>query len=527
MASSPFRSLKRAIQVILVLAPLGLVGCGGGGGLAWPGRGPKPHGPASQTEGTRGSAARASASSSQVAALAVGQPAVSKLLSEARSANLVICVLDAARADHLGCYGYARDTTPNIDQLAGESVIFRNHFAPCSSTRASTASLFTGLYPDSHRIAERETLDEGIFTLGRALKAAGFRTALFSSNINVSPETGLGSEFDKVFPKRGTRGGIGQGQGGAGGGQLWRGPESLTREFAKWLARERPSRFFAYLHILPPHSPYEAPDAFTELFAQQEPPPVQRRPFEFPEVAPAYAGFRSLSPRRWVNLYDANLRWADWGLGEVVRLLRERGLLDNTLLVVTSDHGEAFGEHGYINHALAVYDEFVHIPLLIRFPGRQRLVGEVTPLTQTVDLLPTICDSYRTPYPREAVQGNSLLPLLDGERNQVRDYVFAVSGGSWPSYLVRNSRWSLILYRGGKLRALYDLGSDPAQTRNVIAEHPETAAQMIAAFEAFARTQARSLAEFVSPHAEAAPRAPQGKLSPEVRRELEALGYLR
>ena len=213
----------------------------------------------------------------------------------------------------------------------------------------------------------------------------------------------------------------------------------------------------------------------------------------------------------------------------MVRLLREHGLLDNTLLVVTSDHGEAFGEHGYIYHSHAVYDEFVHIPLLIRFPGQQRLVGEVAALTQTVDLLPTIFDLYRIPYPRERVQGDSLLPLLNGEKSKLRGHVFARSAEPWPSYLVRDPAWSLILYRGGKLRALYDLRSDPAQAHNVIDGRPDTVARMVAAFQGFARTQGRSLAEFVSPQAAASsvPKAPQGKLSKETRRELKALGYLR
>ena len=461
----------------------------------------------------------------------MGQPVLSKLVSEARSANLLICVLDAARADHVGCYGYPRETTPNMDQLAGESVVFRNHFAPCSFTSPSTASLFTGLYPDTHRIVERETLDEGTFTLARGLKAAGFRTALFSSNVSASPERGLRAAFEEVFPEPGSRGGAGRGPAGGGGGRRWRTPEGLTRAFAKWLAEERMSRFFAYVHLLPPHVPYDPPAAFARPFTEQEPPTVRRVGFEFPEVAPRYEERELLEPKQWVNMYDANLRWGDWGVGEVVRLLREHGLLDNTLLIVTSDHGEAFGEHGYINHGLAVYDECVHIPLLIRFPRQQRLVGEVAALTQAVDLLPTICDLYQTPYPHEDVQGSSLLPLLDGSKSKLRAYVFAVSEGNWPSYLVRDAQWSLILYRGGKLRALYDLRSDPGQTRNVIAEHRETAAKMVAAFEAFARTQGRPLAEFVSAHAAAAappaPRSRHSDLPEEVRRELEALGYLR
>ncbi len=461
--------------------------------------------------------------------MAVGSAVRSELVSGARTANVVICVLDGARADRVGYSGYPRDTTPNMDELAAESVVFTNHFSTCSLTRPSTASLFTGLYPDAHCIDQREALEEGTFTLAKGLKAAGLRTALFSSNVSASPETGVGSAFEHVFPKPGGRGGVGM---GGHGGRWWRTPESLAREFAKWLEDE-PSRFFAYVHFLPPHMPYEAPDAFAEAAREVKAPAMRPGRFEFREVEDTYRGSAFATPphppEEWADLYDANLRWADWGLGEVVGLLREHGLLDNTLLVVTSDHGEAFGEHGYVNHMHAVYDEFVHIPLLIRFPGRQGLVGEVDALTQTVDLVPTVCDLYGIGYPRGAVQGESLLPLLDGTKGAVREHVFAVSHGAWPSYLVRDARWSLILYRGGKLKALYDLRSDPEQRRNVIAEHPETAARMTDALISFGRTQERSPAEFVSPEAaaEAAPRAPPGRFSEDVERELRDLGYLR
>ena len=466
------------------------------------------------------------------------RPTLSRLVSASRSANLVICVLDAARADHFGCYGYPRDTTPNLDRLARESVIFREHFSTCSSTKPSTASLFTGLYPDAHRIVERGALEEGVFTLAGGLKAAGWHTALFSSNVNASPEVGLGAGFEVVVPAR--SGGVGKGEtdlpegspvGATPEGTPWDKPEWLTEAFAKWLAERRPSRFFAYIHLLPPHTPYEAPEALMRAVVKKKAPPIARGRFEFPATAPTGMSMRDrqrYALDKWADLYDANLRWGDWGAGEVVRALRERGLLDNTLLIITADHGEAFGEHGYLYHMHGVYGELVHIPLVMRFPGRRRLVGEVSALTQTVDLLPTICDLYQVPYPRKHVQGSSLLPVLDGEKRDVRDYVFATSEMVWPSYLISDSQWSLILYRGGKMKALYNLGDDPGERRNVIAAHPEVLVKMTAAFESFARTQGRPISDFASPLAAAAPepRQPGHKLSEKTRRELKALGYV-
>jgi arylsulfatase A-like enzyme len=227
-------------------------------------------------------------------------------------------------------------------------------------------------------------------------------------------------------------------------------------------------------------------------------------------------------------MYDANMRWGDWGVGAVVHALRHRNLLDNTLLIVTADHGEAFGEHGYLFHCLSVYDEAVHIPLLIRFPGPQRLVGQVEALTQTVDLLPTVLDLAGGSFPKQRVQGVSLRPVLEGREGTGREYVFSRSGGRWPQYLVRDSRWALIRYSGAKLKALYDLRKDPAEEHNVAVSHPEVVAKLTAALQAFGRTQTRSPAEFTTPGASPPimPKAPARPLSDRARRELKALGYL-
>ncbi len=263
------------------------------------------------------------------------------------------------------------------------------------------------------------------------------------------------------------------------------------------------------------------------LFAGKEPPNAWQGDFEFREVAQKY-DWKPLPLHEWVNSYDANLRWADWAVGEVVKALRERDLLQHTLLVVTSDHGEAFGEHGYRRHIYGVYDELVHVPLLVRFPGAERIAGRVGALTQTVDVLPTVLDLFGIAGPEEEMQGRSLLPLVTGEVERVRDYVYATCAGETPSYLVRDHDWALILWEGGKLRALYDLRNDPRQTRNVIEEQPGVAARMVNAFRRFAAGQRLPPLEFVDPEAKRGklPPAPQVEFTEEQRKELRALGYV-
>ncbi len=308
-------------------------------------------------------------------------------------------------------------------------------------------------------------------------------------------------------------------------------PESLLQLVADWLAEPPRRPFFAYIHFLPPHRPYEAPEDMKQLFTGTDPPNARQGPLEFPQIGGHLPEKSTKAPHplhEWVNLYDANLRWADWAIGEVERLLREAGVFDDTLFIITSDHGEAFGEHGYMSHICGLYDESVHIPLVMRFPGGWRPVERVGALTQVVDLLPTVFDLLQVPYPEEQIQGRSLAPLLAGDVEKVRDYVFARDEGEPASYLVRSLNSALILYRGGELRALYDLESDPEQTRNVIEQQPDRAEELVLAFREFARTQRREPVDFVDAGAEpaAVPMGPGIRFSEETRRELEALGYL-
>ena len=454
-------------------------------------------------------------------AFASAGPKGDALREAAAGANLVICVIDAARANHVGCYGYPRETTPNIDRLARESVRFGEHFTQYASTKCSTASLFTSQHADTHLAYGRRPLMEGAFTLATGLEAAGFRTVMFSSNPNAAPGTGLGLDFQEVYDQRHVEPLV----------ESWEqftDPRPLLTLIESWLAKHRRQRFFAYIHFDPPHQPYLQPEAMTQLFAGEQPPHFQRGPYEFP-VGDREVLARSLHPALpgWINLYDANLRFADWAVGELERLLREAGVFDNTVLLVTSDHGEAFGEHGYIWHERGVYDELVHIPLLLRLPGGAT-TSEIGALTQTIDVLPTVFDLYEIACPREGIQGTSLLPLMAGIEDAAHDSVISRSDGDPPSYLIRKQDWSLILYGNGTWRSLHDLRVDPGQRRNVIADHSEVVEEMVAAFREFAATQARPPVEFLDPDAEPLPLPDvnQTTLTPEARRQLRALGYV-
>jgi arylsulfatase len=458
-------------------------------------------------------------------------PSRASLRAAAAGLNLVICVLDAARADHFGAYGYPLPTTPSFDELAEHALVFEQHFCQAPHTRPSTASLFTSQYPDQHGIIsngaaeDREVggLDPRIFTLERGLQRAGFSTYLFSAMASASPEMGIGEDFQVAERMW------------SAGPNLTTAPEAfMAHAFGKMQADRagKPQgRFYAYLHVLPPHQPILAPGPTLALFARKRPPRYWESKVEFPEVMRDRHYVEE--PDWWVkwsNEYDANLRFSDAFVGCLVERLKQQGVWDRTLLIVTADHGEALREHGFGFHTGVPYDEAQHIPLLIRFPGTHPPTGRVKALTQTIDLLPTLLDLYGIGYPRHQVQGKSLVPLLTGEKRRINEYLFARSTAiRMATYTIRDAHSTLLLYRGGKPRALYDMDADPYQTRNIVAEQPARAEKLVKAFTEFARRQRYRPLNFVHPEFVPPSRGalPEKQLSEETRRTLKTLGYIK
>jgi len=449
-------------------------------------------------------------------------PTAAELRSSLADANVLIVVTDAARADHAGCYGYPRETTPNMDRIATDSLVFEQHFSQFPHTRASTSSLFTGQYPDTHGVYALGGELPGGATLAESLRAAGFETGFFSGWIVASPSMGFGEDFD--FASAPTR----ERKKGAPREGARRDPQGVLDELSRWLDERDSRRLFAYVHFLQPHGPYDPPEEMARLFIGSKPPYLWHGRLPYREIKHTIK--RDVSITEGANLYDGNCRYADWAVGELERLLRERNLLEKTLLIITSDHGEAFGEHGYEGHLEGVYDEHVHIPLVVRFPGKAPPVGRVRALTETVDILPTVLDLFALAAP-ETAQGVSLVPLITGESPAAHDFIFARAKGRPESYLVRDLRWAMIFFQGGKLRALYDLEDDPWQTRNLIDDRPEVAERMAAALRLFAQTQRYPPLDFVDPNwrptrQQVAPDFPKPEMSDDTRRELEALGYV-
>lgn len=517
--------MRRRVWKIVVL--VGLLCALGAGYLAWrTAGGPRalPSGTPRVEDAQRVAKARAAAPLT----LQTPRPTAASLRAAVKGTNVVVVVLDAARADHFGAYGYPRETTPTFDALARQALVFDQHFCQYPQTSPSTACLFTGQYPDTHGVAVPRSkdpkdllqpLDWSTYTLDWVMGDAGFRTLAFTASPAALPVLGLGYAFQTQYSPLGA---VRNEQ----DDKLWRDPNHLLGLIRSNLTSGM-QQFYAYVHFLQPHNPYEMPTEFAAPFRGQPAPNYWEGEPAFSKV---YGRWHDEDPPAtgsdWVNLYDANLRWGDWALGQLIAYLKQQKLWDNTLLIVTADHGEALGEHGYQWHATCPYEEALRVPLLVKFPGAHPPVGRVNALTQIIDVLPTVLDLYDLP-PQPSVQGKSLVPLMTGEATKINDYVFTRTNGQYPCYVARDQHSALLLYQGGKMRALYDLDEDPREVRNIITEQPQRAGTLLRAFLTFAETQRYQPLDFVDPQAKPSQGGAKQTLSQEAQRQLKSLGYLK
>ena len=347
------------------------------------------------------------------AALLPGRPTGVRADRPPGRPNVLVLLLDALRADHLGCYGYARDTSPALDSLAAGGVIFESAVAQASWTKPSIPSLFTGLYPIQHRVftgdtrdtADRITsdaLDQEHQTLAEALRSAGYATGAFVENVQISSFLGFDQGFDVYEENLGDA-------------------RRIAERLLRWLDGGGGRPFFAYVHFLDPHWPYSPPDPYHVMFPGPEGAAVDfnnlnwksfERGIEKGEIDLGPADLEAMQ-----CFYDGEIRYTDAAISRILGFLRDRGLFENTIIVVTADHGEEFMEHGRVGHGHSLHDELLRVPLILRWPGGRaaRATGQV----ELVDVMPTLLDLVGTASPETA--GRSLRPLLEGGELEPRD----------------------------------------------------------------------------------------------------------
>ncbi|MFQ5699617.1 MAG: sulfatase [Myxococcota bacterium] len=387
---------------------------------------------------------------------------------------LILISLDTTRRDHLGAYGYARDTTPSLDRLASEGVVFESAFAQDTNTDPSHTSMLTGLYPHTHGSLRNGTrLRRGVTTLAQVLGSSGFATGGFVTGLTMlARTTGLDRGFD-VYEDRF--------QGRRRDGRV---AVALAR---RWLREHARGRYFLFLHLFDAHGPYRPKGRYATLF-HSEGPPIRLTRIPSYQRTPGPDGRLSNDLHRYVDRYDAMLRYNDDRISDLLEALELR----DVLVVVTADHGETLGErYQKLDHGGQVFDEQIRVPLVMRGPGLPP--HRVEAPVESVDLVPTLLELLGVAPPAGLeLEGGSLVPLLredaGAERAAADRTVFSTARAVSARHAdrgyrldpsrriasIRGSRWKLIVYpasEGDRLE-LYDLSEDPGETHNVAEDHP-------------------------------------------------------
>ena len=321
--------------------------------------------------------------------------ALGKTVRFAGTPDIFIFLVDACRPDHLGVYGYPRPTSPNLDLLAGDALVFENAYANASFTRSSVATLFTGLYPESHKVRIMTTrLPDELLTVPVYLKGKGYRTSLFTATGNVSVNMGFGRGVDDYFPH------IGE----------WRRSEErqMARRFDAWLDREGPR--FSYVHFMEPHLPIVPPSPFRDMFSAPEDRAFVRKVLEgFQSKIDGGLPFSPEEVRAVVDNYDAAVAYIDGELGKLIKSLKARGIYEESLIIVLSDHGESLYEREYWGHGSRVYEETVRVPLIVKLPASMGLKGRVEAVVELAGVFPTLLDLFGQEV---GLDGRSWLPAV-------------------------------------------------------------------------------------------------------------------
>ncbi|QIB79135.1 sulfatase [Haloferax volcanii] len=341
--------------------------------------------------------------------------------------NIILLSADALRADHLSCHGYHRETSPVLDDLAADSLHFTNAYSASSHTREAVPALLTGEYPDTAIDSKYRLATD---TVAKTLSEEGFATAGFHSNPFVSRAYGFDQGFDKFdddlhFGKHKVIA-LAQRALDKLRNRHYARAEEINARSLDWLdSLDDDEPFFLWNHYMDTHGPYEPPGEYATLYTDEtisgrNAQSLYQRAIKDPD------SITDDERQLLIDLYDAEIRYNDKRIGEFLDALRERGLLENSLLVFTADHGDAFGEHDYYEHPRYLHDEITHVPLIVRVPGGEGGVVE-TPAS-TLDIVSTI---------ESAFDGDSEFSLVDPVTDTNRRVFSQARGENEDSHLRR------------------------------------------------------------------------------------------
>jgi choline-sulfatase len=392
--------------------------------------------------------------------------------------NVVVVTLDTTRADRLGCYGFSGVSTPHLDALAREGVVFDNATATVPLTFPSHSSMFTGLVPPRHGVRDNGGffLDDAKVTLAERLQAAGYATGAFVAAWVLESRWGLGQGFDHYSD----RFELSKYKVVSLGTVQKTGDEVMTDALA-WLDTVKSKKFHAWVHLYDPHAPYEPPEPY----------------------ASRYPG----------TPYLGEIAYTDAVVGRLMAWLRDNGQLDRTIVVVTADHGESLGDHGEAAHAYFIYNATTHVPFIVRTPWG--LTGRNASRVSGVDLMPTVLDLVGLP-PEPDLDGRSVARALFDPQAALGQVAYSET--YFPRYhfgwqhlrSLRDERYTFI---DAPEPELYDLAADPGETRNVFKANSARAEELRVRMERLVKAGGQSAPER------------QG-LDPDTLQRLAALGYV-
>jgi arylsulfatase A-like enzyme len=397
--------------------------------------------------------------------------------------KVLLVVIDTLRADHLGCYGYHRKTSPRIDAVTEQGVLFERAYASDVPTQPSYTAMFTGQRGIRTGVvshSDTENLPDSTPYLSDILAANGYATGAVSTLFMMKKYFARG--FNAYMnPVAGNRARLQQID-----------ADEVNAAAIPWLKANRDRDFFLFLHYWDPHSLYKPPAKYRRLFYKKGNPcdPKNRSLAALDQqiVGPFVRGHldrirQNLTDAEYVIAqYDGEIRYVDDTLGQVLDLLADLGIGEETLLIITSDHGESMTEHNIFFDHCDVYEVTIRVPLIIRWPERFRGGRRIRGLVQGIDIPATILDAARIASP-EASQGRSLLPLARGQADRGYREIFSNQGLWQAKRTMSDGRWKFIKaldngYWPAPPRELYDLQDDTGENSNLIEKQPEIARDM-------------------------------------------------
>jgi arylsulfatase A-like enzyme len=390
--------------------------------------------------------------------------------------NVLLLFIDTLRADRMSLYGHERPTTPHLEEFAATAATFERAFSPASWTRASFASYFTGLYPTTHDCEAREAvLDPALTTLAELFRGRGYRTIGFFANDNIAPGLGFAQGFDLYeHPPE---------ESGYPGEKPITGAAEMNRRVLRWLREERPAEpWFLFLLYVDPHGPYlYHPE---HRFGEGESRAVYGARWFLDRIDHAQKMRRMEEIKEEIRLlYDGEIAYADRHIGEVLAALDELGLADDTLIAISSDHGEGLWSHGnYRGHGHQIFQEQVHVPLLVRWPGVTEPGARIARPVAVLDVFGTLARAYGLADPAAHQAGDLLFPAA-GPRDDAPIFVTERLDEVQLRAVVEGD-WKLIRDDVRDRNLLYHLGRDPGEQESLTDREPERVARLLAMLEA-------------------------------------------